>query len=458
MTNLRTSFIWLIALVVLLASACNDPTDLGSELLEEEFSDIRFTDTVTVNALTVPQDSIFTYTRIVDSQPNTYLCGFLDDPIFGTSQATINFDLGLVTNSGVADIDFSDVTFDSLVLSLAYNPFRTYGDTLVSQNINVYRLSEEMDYNEEFYYSDRDFEAFPTPIGQKLNFLPQPNTTIIRTSAEDTVVQAAHIRIPLSPALAAELMPIDTMVAEALYENNETFRAFFNGLKIESDAVNSNILGFNLRSSLTYMAIYYRDADDNERTFTFRVVDLGTKHNNFKHDFSGSISEPFVENQSLSDSLLFVQGMSGYNVKIDFPYIQNLDGIVVNKAELDLTFADIPGDDTITYEPPARIILTELDDNGNYIFIEDVSDALALANIDLYGGEPFLIDDNGTTLRKYKLNISNHIQDIIDDRLGGNNSVYMQVYLKNQYAYRGMFYGTGHSKYPLKLNLAYTKL
>ncbi len=458
MTNLRISVFWLLlGMTAMWVSSCNDPSDIGSVLVEEQFSDIRFTDTVTINAVTIPQDSIFTYTRIVANQPNSYLCGYLDDPLFGKSQATIYFDLGPVLNSSLVDLDFSQAVFDSLVLSLSYNPLLTYGDTLKPQNLRVYRVSEEMYYNEEYYYSNHEFECFPTPIGEKLSFLPQPNTVISEISTEDTLVKSPHIRIMLDPDLATELMPVDVAEAEALYENDQTFREVFRGIKIESDASGSNILGFNLRYVLSYMRIYYT-VDEEQKTFTLQAQDPGVKFNHFDHDYSGSIVEGFINNEEASDSLVFAQGMSGTNIKVDFPYIKDIQNVVVNKAELELTFADLMEDDTSTYDHPARIVLTRLDEDGNLVFIEDVSDALSLGSINLYGGTELLGEENGLTLRKYKLNISNHLQDIIDNRLGGNDSVYIQVYLKNQYAYRGVFFGPGHSRFPLKLNLAYTQL
>ncbi len=445
-----------VALIVaILASSCNDPTAIGSELLEEQFSDINFTDTITIRAATVEQDSIFTHTRVVDNQPDTYLFGYIDDPIFGVSESAIYFDLGITANSTLAQVDFTDAVLDSVVLSLGYNDGMTYGDTLLPHNMKVYRLSEAMDYNQEFYYSDKEFDVFPNPIGE-LDFTPKPSQTLEVIEEDDTLTQAAHIRIPLDLSLGDELMPQDSVEANQLYQNDQTFRALFKGIKLQPAQNNSCILGFNLRSVYTYMQLYYTQ-DEQQKTFTYRVVSLGTKHNNFKHSYTGASSEPFIDDATMGDSLVFAQGMSGYHVKVDFPHIENLGDIVVNKAELELTFADLPGDDTITYNHPYRMALTRLHENGNFVFIQDITDAILIQDVDLYGGTATMVDENGQTVRKYALNLSNHLQDIVDGKLN-DNDLYIQVYLKNQFAYRGAFFGPGHSVYPMKLNLAYTRL
>ncbi len=454
MTNLKISIYWLIALGAILASSCNDPTELGSELVEEDFSNIVFTDTVEVRTLTTLQDSIFTYTQVVANQPSTYLCGYLDDPIFGKSKADLYFNFIPSTNSTLSNIDFTDATFDSLVLSLGYNDFVTYGDTLLPQNLRVFRLAEEMPFDVDFYYSDDNFEVMEPAIGEKLDFLPMPTTAYV---VNDSVSVNPRITIPLSSDLGMELMPTDTMLARVLYENTASFQAQFKGLKISPDENNSNILGFNWKSSLTYLRLYYTQ-NEVAKSFTYNVENLSTKFNEFNHDPSGSVSETFINDPVLSDSLVFVQGMSGYNVKVDFPDIQNLGNVVVNKAELEITFADLLEDDTTVYSHPDRLVLTALNSDGNYYVIEDVANAIILQDIDLYGGTPAREESGNQTLIKYRLGISNYLQNIIDDNLGGDNSVYIQVYLKNQLAQRGVFYGAGHSQYPLKLNLTYTKL
>lgn len=463
MTNFRRSFFWLVMLYIA-TIACNDPSNIGSELVEGEFSDIKFTDTITVATLNTAQESIFTYTNNIANQPGSYLCGNIDEPVFGSYEASIYMDFLLNSTSVVAGDRFEGATFDSLVLSLGYDSLRTYGDTLIPQTLELYRLVEPMDNDVEFYYSDQNFMVDATPVGSLASFTPHPKTKVTRILEEDTTVLSAHIRIPLSQDLATELMGYDSIT----YANSENFQEVFNGIKVASTVDNASILGFNLQSALSYMRLYYT-IDTTEYTFTYTIGGLSVKYNEFEHDYTNATIEPFIDNQEMSDSLVFCQGMSGTNVKIDFPHIHTLEDVIVNKADLEFTMAYLPGDDTISYSPPARVVLTYLADDGNYYFLDDVILAVATGDLDAFGGRSVTVDENGVFVQKYTMNISNYLQDIIDctdaDGLQSaclssdavSNSLYMQIHLKNQYASRGVMYGAGHSQYPVKLNLIYTQ-
>lgn len=467
MTNFKRSLFWVVMLCIT-AVACNDPSNLGSELIEGDFSNIQFTDTLTVATLNVPQESIFTYTNNTASQPSTYLVGNIDEPVFGSAKAStyMSFVLGFTSQAGGAD--FSDAVFDSLVLSLVYDSLRTYGDTLIPQDFVVHQVTEEMDNTEEYYFSDRGFEVDEAnPIGEKLNFLPQPKSNIVTILDEDTTTMIPNLRIKLNEQLGLDLM--DTLVYDsAAYSTSEMFRQLFPGLKVSSTVPNASILGFNLGSSLSYLRLYYT-RDTTELTYTFGLSTQSVRYSEYEHDYSGSVVETFINDPIASDSLTFVQGMSGTNVKIDFPSISSLEDIIVNKAELEFTAAFIPGDDTINYSPPTRIALTYLGDDGNYYFIEDVLLSLAVSDLESFGGSPVAVDENGMYIQKYTMNISNYIQDLIDctdsqglisNCLSNNavdNSLYLQIYTKNQFPTRGVFYGGSHSQYPVKLNLTYTQ-
>ncbi len=452
MAKLKLNVLYIAAFLLTFTYACNEPTDLASELVAGQFSDINFTDSITVRTLSTTQDSVFTFSSDISIQHKNYLLGHVDNPIFGTAHASIYADFGLTLTSSFSTLSFladDTAVFDSLVLSIAYDSLRTYGDTLLPQNMMIYRLSEEID-NTVNHYSNESFSHFPTPIATQ-TIIHQPTTEY---KINDTTFVTPHLRIHLDDALGLELMNQDS----AVYSNNDNFQSIFKGIKIDTDDINSNFVGFNLASAYTFMKLYYTVDDTTHLEYTYQIGDLSVKYNEFNHDYSGSISEPFINNQANSDSLVFVQGMSGLNVKVDFPHIQDLTNIIVNKAEVEFTFAHLDGDDISNYYIPDNLVLNYLEDDGNYYFITDVTNAVAIGSVgDYFGGEPTMVEDNGQMLYKYRMNVSNYLQDIIDGNLD-NNSIYLQIYLKNQYATRGVFYGGGHSQHPVKLYLTYTKI
>lgn len=465
MTNFKRSLFWLVMLCIA-TIACNDPTNIGSELVAGDFSDIKFTDTITVQTLSTTQDSIFTYTNNTASQPGSYLVGNMDEPVFGSAKAStyISFVLNVTSQAGGAD--FEGATFDSLVLSLAYDSLRTYGDTLNAQSLVVHQVTEPMDNTAEFYYSDEGFDVDPTAIGEKLDFLPRPKSRTTRITTDDTIMYSPNLRIHLNESLGQAFMD-EMQYDSTAYATSENFQALFSGLKISSTVPNANILGFNLKSSLSYMRLYYTK-DSVQSSYSFIIADQSVKYSEYEHDYSGSTVENFIGNQTMSDSLVFMQGMSGTNIKINFPSLGSLEDLVVNKAELEFTAAFIPGDDTISYAPPFRAALTYLSSDGNYYFIDDLNLSIAAGNINFFGGNPVPEDVDGVYVTKFRMNISNYLQHLVEctDSQGlisnclqsdaVDNSLYLQLYLKNQFANRGAFYGGAHSQYPVKLHLTYT--
>ena len=89
----------ILALIVLLAgfclfNACNDPTSIGSDLLEGDQLDLDYTDTLTIISKTVRDaDSVITFSTSSSTPASfrlsAYLAGNFDDPIFGRSESSI---------------------------------------------------------------------------------------------------------------------------------------------------------------------------------------------------------------------------------------------------------------------------------------------------------------------------------------------------------------------------------
>ncbi len=455
--------LYLTVMLVLALAACNDSSDIGSELIQGNLSDIVYTDTVTIEATTITQESEIVYTDVVANQPSNYLFGKLDSPIFGTAESSIYTEIRMISgfNSSSQEVIFDSLafaTFDSLVLSLEYDDFRIYGDTLLPQSLEVFRLSEGMD-NDATYYSDQDFATFTTPIGSISGFLPTPtqqyelveprgisdfDTTLVRT-----------LRVPLDPSLAMELMNYDSTT----FANSENFLTAFQGIKIVPGVGNQAMLGFALNSTQTYIKLYYQ-LNGVPRSLRFVVDAFSTKFNHFNHDYTGSFVEPYIDDASQGEDLIFTQGMSGVRTKVEFPYIQDLGDVSVNNAELELTFAsDVPMNDTSLYDLPSRLVLSYIDENGDTKYITDANAALSTGDLSSFGGSQSEEDDNGTYIIKYRMNLSAYIQDIIDNSDGDltNDAMYIDVYLKNQYANWVVLYGTQHPQYRAKLNLAYTR-
>ena len=92
----------------------------------------NFSDTTTVVTSTELDDSLLT------DELSLQLIGKYNDPTFGTSTASVYTQVNL---EGTPAFGINPIA-DSLVLCLAYAGY--YGDTLPSQKIDVYQLTENM--------------------------------------------------------------------------------------------------------------------------------------------------------------------------------------------------------------------------------------------------------------------------------------------------------------------------
>lgn len=420
-----------IALTVLV-SACTKPTTIGSELLEDDQANLLFTDSFSMVASTVKEDSLVVYDP--DVTFSNMQVGYFEDPIFGQVKAGFYFqvDVGLSTPA------LSNPTLDSIVLTMVYDSSGVYGTLEDMQELEVYRIVDDID-NGQVYYSNQVFQTESTPIGTA-QFIPAPNTDVEFPRITDTLV-APHIRIVLDPALGQELL--DSMI----YEND--FVETLNGLFVTTASTQPTdaMLNFDMVNTLSRVNLFYTNDDTLPQLHQFLITGISTRMSVFEHDFSGSTVEPFIDNTALGDSLLFVQSMSGTNVKLEFPYLQNLGNVLINKAELEFTVAEIVGSDLDTYPAVDRLLLSEQNEEGEFRVIRDI-----IIGPTAFGGQFTEGDFNNT----YSMNVSAQIQDIVDGT--ENPEIFIRAFGKQENANRVVLYGPNHPDFSAKLKITYTDL
>ncbi len=438
---------------MLFVSSCNEPSPLGAELLEGDQANIKNTDSITFNTITVKEDSILVYDPDPAIDFNNFLIGDYNDPIFGNVKADLNAQLWPSFNAP----DFQGAILDSLVLILKYDSTNTYGNlTSDPYHLGVYRLSENMNLEQKYYSS----QVFPydmdNTLGETGDFIPKYGAAdTMRVvdytfSKADTITLPAHLRIHLPEELGEELM--DTM----LYASTAIFLEQFNGIVVKALSPTKGILSFDLVSSVSNMTLYYH-TDTIYQQYTYTFFEDGVKFSNFKHDTAGSIVDDFINNEPEGDSLVFIQSMSGPNIKVEFPNADKLGDIIINKAELIFTYAELEDDDIEVYPPLKRAIISiEDEDTGGFAFISDVLLGASTSN-NWFGGEvEKTIDDDGIDINTYSFNISSHFQRIVEGTV--SNTIFIRAFPKQERAGRAILYGPKHSKYPVKFKLTYTEL
>ncbi|MEM1326612.1 MAG: DUF4270 family protein [Bacteroidota bacterium] len=417
--------------------ACNDSSVVGLDLVEDEQINIQFTDGVPFELTTILGEPIETYKAELGNIEtiNTMLLGRLEDPTFGTTEASLygQLVLDLTTPPG---LDNDNLEVDSIVLVLPYAPDGFYGDTTEEVTIEVYELLERLDENEDYTSADRpmidesmplaSFQIKPRPRTAK-NFLGYRNGTV------DSLA-STHMRIPLDKSLGERLLAVDTTVLR----NDTLFLDFFKGLHIRMTNANNTMLGIDLSTEDERFGIqsgiffFYDTADSDENVpfeYFFPFTPLSryptVKFPTFEHDYTGTPIESSLDDETAER--IYVQGGSGVDVKLTLPDLSILEGTIINQAKLELTVVQIG--DAINIDSPAPeqlLLFTERDDQLELINDFEVGVLSIGGNLlaTAVGGD-LMVSERDSTLSGYSIFLSDQLQDIINGK--ADNELLLRV-------------------------------
>ncbi|MBW6534341.1 MAG: DUF4270 domain-containing protein [Mariniphaga sp.] len=429
---------WTIATLAFF-TACNEPNDLGMELLPTS-------DLIEVKNL-VEKNSISSFTYREDSistdEASKSLLGSFYDPVFG--KTTINF----ATQFRLQDFPEygTNAEADSVKLFLYYRLI--YGDTITPQKFRVYELESPIDIDQRYNQNVNLKALASSQLLGEIDYTPAVRQD---SASQDTFYQL--ISIPLANSLGQKLVNADSLQMI----NNDVFLEYFKGLYIESEeqtTVGGTILTLEAASSGNFqgsaLVVYYNNdenkAEDEPDTLLnpYVITRFSARVNSIEHDYSGT---PFGANLNVDsgeDSLIYVQATGGLKSKI---YIDGLTSwkdslnIGINKAEL-VFQVDTIASEVEKYLPPLQLLFTVLDEKGTEFLPSDYSFSSAY-----YGGR--LRSDY-----TYRFNITQHMQQIIDG-VAENHGFFLTTARKNSEANRVVLKGS-NSKTGIKLVITYSK-
>lgn len=446
----------LLVLAIALSAlfSCNDPTAIGSDLVESDALDIGFTDTVTLLGHIAKQDSVLVYfSSSTTSQYENFLCGDFIDPVFGRASASIYSQISLAV-SGTSPIfprfASQGYVIDSVVLLLPYNADRSYGNLDKQQRIDVFELKEGL-VASNFAYSNQTYEVFPDPIGSAVDFVPNVEDSLkilVPGTTDSTIQTPPHLRIKMGAAFQEKLNAADS----TYFTRQDSFEALFKGffLKPAPQGDMGGIVSFRMRNSFTGLRVYYHSSSGTLGEYLFPILIGDVVTANFTEDYTGTVVEKYLPvNGAANDSLFFVRGMNGINLVIEVPYAQDLKNLLVNKAELEFSILDLTSDDP--YKPADRIAVSEMVDDTTQTIISDYTLAQNTTDFNrVYGGYP-------NTDNKYRINISSHMQKILKGT--ASNTMILNVSLRPEKASRVVLAGTRYFDPALrpKLRLSFSR-
>ncbi len=475
-----------------------ETTSLGGELVPG--SDKLITDTM---MLPVATSSFVDPDSTLIGKTDQHLLGFINDPLFGTTTASIAY-TPLPSNYPLYPKVRDSLVFDSVVLSIAF--IGSYGDTNAISKVNVYKVN------------DQNFDPF---INYKVSQFPNINTGALLGSKsfaskdlrkrmplafkKDTVTN--QLRIRLSDAFGIELLDRKIDTVSLPLSPDSIFRSFLNGIVIVPDSLSSgnSINYFVLNDAVTAINLYYRvkkptagQFDTTVSKFVFSnnrgngsigSAKLSANANKIYRNFTGSIAAPYLTNSSLSN-LAFIETTPGTAVKIKIPALDTLVGkkYIVHRAEIVARqiYQGPPALETTLLQPDLHLFSYMPNgktsaipfDSLNYFFprgnVDPFGRDIAFYQIDTRytGGEPsFFTNTSNNLVAEYRMNITRFVQNIINGKAtrrdfklsapyfalyGGDKQ--SSVSELNLLAYGRVQLGGGtHPQYPMHLRIYYSK-
>ena len=382
---------------------CSKPSELGLSLVELNPSDIIYTDTFSMEMTSVETDPLPTDER------SRWICGAYVDPIFGQMSASIYTNFRLVNTN----VTFPNATFDSIVLTLAYDSIGHYGanlNTPGTQNWEVYRLEEEITPGQE-YYSDATFST-----GNLL-----ANKSFVAAVTDSVDIQGVnlrpHLRIRLDDALGQNFMQPDSSV---VYTNNTKFKEYFKGLVVRPvmGAQNSMMVRILPTSPQTKLTLFYTDSAGVAKSFDYLTDNDAESVLNFAHDYTPTE----VLDNKLEDTVVYIQGLNGSSARIEFPYLANLDNIIVNKAELYLYAV---GEEDRDYPIPDQLFGLERTNAGEFLLLDDVVTSFERNSFNPYAQFGGTLNYDGN-IRYFRMNVSEFFQRLVDGETD-EEAIYIQT-------------------------------
>jgi len=436
--------------------ACNDPASIDTDLVNVDLLDIQVDDVFDISSFTVKEDSITSY-RPGSIILNKYPFGKYRDPVFGAVDVSIISQTYLTTISAP---DFTDAVLDSVIMEINIKQSEPhYGDTTQLLGLEVYEITETLDGANE-YYSNRITPTESTPIGSYVgipNF--RDSVSVIRYSGDSISVDRLppHIRFSLTDEYGQRILD----AGDEVLSSPSAYLEMFKGIELRPSLESPGMVAFDLSNfnskntpnlnGATILVFYTQDGIQKQYNVAINPA-LSVKFEQHQHDFTGAAIEPFLGDVIKGDSLIFVQGLTGPNAILRLNDVQKLSGSIINGATLEVYATALDGDEDIR-PLPTQLSLREKMDDGSLLYIRDFSSASQSGSLSIVGGTP---EDIGGGIFKYTFGIGSQLQDIIE----GNrpNEIYIRTNAKIASMRRAVLFGAGHSTYPIKLNVTYTKL
>ncbi len=411
--RLFTFFLGFIALVFSCTKIIT--TDIGSDLLPP-IDGVITKDTV-LDVITKNSG----YDTVAVGISDDHALGYIDDKNnFGTTTASLNFQVAPPSIPFSWGIDKNDVIVDSVVLCLSYSS--AWGDTLPSSplKLHVYKMDPEVVFNANTSYNNNiSFE--------KAEELTENNTAKVvdisslndagTTDSVYSETTTNQLRVRLNKSFGELLVSYDSAT---VYKSDLTFYNYLRGLIVEPEATGNALMRINLLDTATHLSVYYH-GKSNKDTLTRRFspdVSTSASSNTILRNYGGSQVPKYIPGTGTNDDLIFMQTSPGIYATLKIPGVLGLPNMIVHRAEVLMYQVPDLESDNDQYLTPPNLFLSAYNPDSNHRFAIPFDVTIltnSITNLVQFGVAPkSQIDKNtGRKTVYYSFDISRYVQSIV---------------------------------------------
>ncbi len=345
----RCRIVFLLMGIIFTFYACDFPSLVGVDFVEEDPLTITYYDTVSIKISTVKFDSLAT------SNISRLLIGKSKDERLGSITAKAFFQVGRDSLNSYPDEEKAE--YDSLSLEMVFDGY-SYYDTTQLQTFYLYSLLDEMELGDDgrlYNTSNCLYGLDSIYFLGKISFFPR-----VRKDKPE------YLRIDddFGKALFELLKTKDEIL-----ENNNDFREYIKGFAIIPDSTNTCVIGLNNETS--FKLFYSQEGAQAEQVFPIA-------NNIYFSQVSAQVSDSIFNTLATQKDILssaevgdlaFIQGGVGLGIRVEFPYLDYVRELSENNlvTDAELILKPVKHSYSGLSMLPANLIAYKVDKYNNII-------------------------------------------------------------------------------------------
>jgi hypothetical protein len=424
--SIASIFTPIFLIILLFFSSCkkiNESTELGGGLIPPIDNITTFDTILNVQAYN-DTFGLATDSQYLDRSDVHFLGLINSDPFFGKTDARLFLELKpTFYKFAFANANPDSLHLDSVVLVLGY--VNTYGDSTAAQTVNVYEIDPGVDFRADSAYLIRqNYFTYSNLLGSR-TFEPRVLDDSVKAFRDTTDFQ---LRIKLTNAFGNRLLQYDSTGTTGAYSSDSVFKTKFNGFALQSVSGGNAIMGIDLLSPNTKLAIYYRYELNGKKDTTVAYfgfngasalnVGASASANYIIRDYAGTPLEASIGG-AIPDPIVYLQNSPGTFSIIKIPGLSTLSNRVVHLAEL--TAEQLYNISDTVFTPPAAVYLDAFDStivsNKQFRTIPysiTFDNFGSPQNLSTFSILPRTVNDGlGHQVRSWNFNVSRYVQHIL---------------------------------------------